>query len=167
MTLSTTVIAAKLLKSGFDQWIACGGSGGLSVEKCKVLAGRKIFLFPDLSNPGAKIKCHELWCIKAEEFNNRISGTNFQVSDLLERNATTEERQQGLDLADYLLRFNYEDFLQRKAQKQAGQMFKNEVAFQAKATSHQAQWKKLARKYPNLNILQGRLRLEILCSSAS
>ncbi len=35
---------------------------------------------------------------------------NVSVSDLLERKATEAERKQGLDLADYLIKFNYKDF---------------------------------------------------------
>ena len=81
---------------------------------------------------------------------------------MLERNATPEERQQGLGLADYLVRFNYEDFLKRQAQEQAGLNLENEVASQDEGLYQQDQWNKLGRKYPNLNILQERLGLKSL-----
>ena len=77
-------------------WLAAGSLEGLNNEKCRVLAGRKVVLFPDL-NGFAK------WTDKANEF-------NFNVSDLLEQNATEIERLQGLDLADYLIRFDYREF---------------------------------------------------------
>jgi hypothetical protein len=159
----TAVIASQYLPQYI--WLASGGATGLTVEKCRVLADRNIILFPDLTKPGAEVNCYELWSQKAEEFNCLIPGSFFQVSDLLENKTTAEDRQQGLDLADYLVRFNFADFLQRQAPEQAGSKLGNEVTLQEEATSQQAQWNKLARKYPNLNILQERLGLEILCYS--
>lgn len=70
-------------------WLACGGKHGLSNEKCKVLRNRSVTLYPDL---GAY---HE-WKIKASEF-------GYSVSNTLEKVATTEQRELGLDLADFLL----------------------------------------------------------------
>ncbi|MEP6466166.1 MAG: DUF6371 domain-containing protein [Parafilimonas sp.] len=81
-------------------WIAAGSKDGLSLEKCKVLAGRNIALFPDLNG-------FQLWSKKANEFSHIA---RFIVSDLLERKATEAEKKQGLDLADYLIRYSYKDF---------------------------------------------------------
>jgi hypothetical protein len=39
-----------------------------------------------------------------------LPGTRFVVSDILEKNATEMERNAALDLADYLIRFNYNQF---------------------------------------------------------
>ncbi len=79
----------------------------LSFEKIKVLQGRRVYLFPDLSKTE---KAFELWSNKAKEFNKRLPGTMFSVSDLLEQNATAAERKKGLDLADYLINFAWETF---------------------------------------------------------
>ncbi len=87
--------------------LACGGLDGLSSEKCKVLQGRKVVLYPDLSTPDAKRNCFEVWSEKAIELSRLFPGTRFNVSDLLESKATNIERQQGLDLGDYLIRFDY------------------------------------------------------------
>lgn len=81
-------------------WLAVGSLTNLNAERCKVLSGRSVVLFPDLNG-------FEKWNTKAKELSHiaRIS-----VSDLLERKATETERTQGLDLADYLTRFYYKDF---------------------------------------------------------
>jgi hypothetical protein len=82
-------------------WLASGSLSNLNTEKCAVLRGRMLTLFPD-------IKGFEKWNSKAQELSHIAT---FNVSDLLERNATQEEREKGLDLADYLIRFNYKEFI--------------------------------------------------------
>lgn len=81
-------------------WIAAGQLNGLNSEKCKVLSGKNVTLFPDLNG-------FEKWSSKAQELSRLAT---FKVSDLLERKATETERSQGLDLADYLIRFDYREF---------------------------------------------------------
>ena len=81
-------------------WLSCGGKDGLKAEKCKALEGKKVFLFPDLN-------CYDNWSIKAKELSKIIHVT---VSDLLERKATEDEKLLGLDIADYLIRFNWREF---------------------------------------------------------
>lgn len=94
----TAIIASAYLPDFV--WLACGSLSNLSDEKCKVLKGRKVILYPDLNG-------FNKWSEKAK----LLSGiTNFEVSDLLEQNATDTEKQQGLDLADYLIRFDYKEF---------------------------------------------------------
>jgi hypothetical protein len=83
-------------------WVAVGSLTNLNAEKCSVLNGRKVVLFPDLNG-------FEKWNTKAKELSHIV---NFTVSDLLERKATIAERQQGLDLADYLIKFNHKLFIQ-------------------------------------------------------
>jgi len=81
-------------------WIAVGSLSNLSMEKCQVLRGRCITLFPDLNGYGK-------WKLKAVEL-SKIAWVN--VSNLLELKASIEEKEKGLDLADYLVRFSYKDF---------------------------------------------------------
>lgn len=89
-------------------WLAVGGLSNLNAEMCNILKGREVTLFPDLSKPkSGELTAFEKWSKKAKDFKYIAK---FAVSDLLERNATEEERKQGLDLADYLIRFNYKEF---------------------------------------------------------
>ena len=76
-------------------WLAAGNKDGLNFHKCKCLASRTVVLYPDLN-------AFEKWSLKAKEFSHIAL---FTVSDLLERKATEAEKKEGLDLADYLIRF--------------------------------------------------------------
>lgn len=87
-----TAIIASVYLPEFT-WLACGSVNNLNKEKTKVLKGRNVVLFPDL-------KCFDLWNNKIPQLSNLAT---FRVSNLLEEQATLKEREQGLDLADYLL----------------------------------------------------------------
>jgi len=82
-------------------WLAVGSLSNLNAEKCNVLKGRSVVLFPDLNG-------FDKWSSKAKEL-SQIA--HFTISDLLERRATEKEQEQGLDLADYLVKFNYMEFI--------------------------------------------------------
>lgn len=102
-------------------WLSAGSKEGLNIDKCKVLKGRKIILFPDLNG-------FEKWSHKAKEFNQLFPRTQFNVSELLERNATETEKKQGLDLADYLIRFDYEDFNKQKIKSEIAHLSAQSIA---------------------------------------
>ena len=91
-------------------WLACGGKEGLNAEKCKILAGRQVILYPDLSKPQPdKPTAFELWRSKAKELSNIA---RFTVNELLERKASETQRMEGCDLADYLINFDYKKFIE-------------------------------------------------------
>lgn len=94
----TAIIASVYLPQFI--WMATGGLSNINAEKFNVLKGRSVTLFPDLNG-------FEKWSNKLKELSHI---TAFTLSDLLERKATEEERKQGLDLADYLLKFDYREF---------------------------------------------------------
>ncbi|GAB2629956.1 hypothetical protein GCM10027035_25460 [Emticicia sediminis] len=96
----TAIIASVYLPDFI--WLAVGSLNSLNAEKSEVLSGRTVYLYPDLNG-------FEKWSNKAKELSHLAK---FVVSDLLERHASDEERKQGLDLADYLIRFNYKDFIE-------------------------------------------------------
>lgn len=98
----TAIIASVYLPQFI--WLACGQLQGLNEAKCQVLKGRNVTLFPDLNG-------FEKWNIKAKELAHI---TSFTVSDLLESRASAIERQQGLDLADYLIRFYWKQFTEKR-----------------------------------------------------
>jgi hypothetical protein len=86
----TAIIASVYLPEFI--WLAVGGLSQLTAERCKSLNGRKVVLYPDLN-------AYEKWKIKGDEF-------GYKTSKVLENKATEEEKKQGLDVADYLLRVN-------------------------------------------------------------
>lgn len=94
--------------------IATGGKHGLNAEKCAILQGRTVLLFPDLSeNKEVKKEptAFELWSEKAKQFAHIA---DFYVCDTLENVATDSERKDGLDYADYLIQIPLSDFLAAK-----------------------------------------------------
>jgi len=85
-------------------WIATGGKYGCKWKNDAsvhtVLSGRNVTLFPDLGAFNA-------W---SEIATSIMSAKAIAISDLLEKNATENEREQGLDLADYLIKFDFKAF---------------------------------------------------------
>ena len=76
-------------------WLATGGIGNLTIEKCQALRGRHVILYPDLN---AFVK----WSEKAKEI-QRVCNCRIKVSTHLEDIATPEAKVDGLDVADYMI----------------------------------------------------------------
>lgn len=76
-------------------WLATGGMDGcFSANTMQVLRGRTIVLFPDLGGMGKwQKKAHLL-----EGICKRIT-----ISNVIENIATNEQREKGLDIADFFL----------------------------------------------------------------
>ena len=94
----TAIIASVYLPQFI--WVAVGSISNLKPERCKVLKGRNVVLFPDL-------KAFDKWSEKAKELSHI---TSFTVSDFLERKAPETDKLKGYDLADYLIKFDYRHF---------------------------------------------------------
>lgn len=77
-------------------WLASGGKSQLSIDKLKILKGRAVIMFPDVDG-------FEYWAGKAKEM--EAIGCKVIVSDLLERNASEEDRADKIDIADWLIRY--------------------------------------------------------------
>ena len=88
-------------------WLAVYNLSSLNLNKCKPLKGRNVYLFPDLSKDS---KAFELWSNKAKEIQNQLQGTYFYVSDLLEQLAPQQDKEQGKDIADYLIKQDWRLF---------------------------------------------------------
>lgn len=84
----TALVATLLMPQYF--WLACGSKHGLNDIKCEVLKNRSVTLFPDLG-------AYDEWKEKAKIY-------NFNISNHIEKYATDDDRKNGLDLADFLLR---------------------------------------------------------------
>jgi len=99
-------------------WLAVYNKSSFSFDKLKVLKGRDIFVFPDLSSNG---QTFNEWQTKAKEYESRLPGTRFIFSDWLEKNANPEQRQNGADIADVLILRDWRDFRKQPIQEQAPQ----------------------------------------------
>ncbi|GHV09834.1 hypothetical protein FACS1894162_1390 [Bacteroidia bacterium] len=95
----TAIIASVYLPQFI--WLACGGSEGLNINKCRCLKGRDVILFPDAG-------MFDKWNIKAEAL--RTICKSISVSNLIETAATEAEHKAGFDMSDYLVRFSPIDF---------------------------------------------------------
>jgi len=87
----------------FDKylWIAAGSLSGINLEKMEVLRKKKIVLYPDLGKNTNNKTPYILWKNKCIEFEKL--GFDISISDLLENNSTEEQREKGLDIADYFM----------------------------------------------------------------
>ena len=100
-------------------WLACGGSEGLNTNKCAVLKGRNVILYPDAGK-------FDKWNNKAKELSKTCSTS---VSSLIEEKATDRERQAGYDIADYLVRFSPSDFRQPQTTDAGKPVHENSTAY--------------------------------------
>lgn len=73
----------------------CGKNGCFNANSLSVLTGRSVVLFPDL---GAT----DYWLSKIGQM--KICRIEVQMFDYLEANASENERREGYDIADYLLK---------------------------------------------------------------
>lgn len=76
-------------------WLATGGKSYLKADKLRRFRNRKIVLFPDADG-------FELW--EREAADARAMKLNVTTSRMIEDAATSEEKKNGFDLADYLIR---------------------------------------------------------------
>jgi hypothetical protein len=83
----TAVIASLFMPKYI--WLAACSKYGLNERKCEVLRNRSVTLFPDLG-------CYAEWGEVARKY-------GFNISDHIEKIATDEQREKGLDLADFLI----------------------------------------------------------------
>jgi hypothetical protein len=88
-------------------WLAVYNLSSLNLGKCMALKSRSVYLFPDLSKDG---KAFDLWSNKSTEIQKQLPGTYFQVSDLLEEHAPLQDKEQGQDIADYLIKQDWRLF---------------------------------------------------------
>jgi hypothetical protein len=115
-------------------WLAVYNKSSFSFEKLKVLQGRFVYVFPDLSKDGNTFK---EWETKAKEYESRLPGTRFIFSDLLEKLAPKRDKSEGNDLADYLIKQDWRLFRKRNIQEQPPQHEPEKVIKVTKVTPEQ------------------------------
>jgi hypothetical protein len=94
-------IICSMVYDGFV-WVATTSLSYLTKDRCKVLAGRKVHLFPDTGIPSQKTgkTCRDLWAERISEFSDLA---NFTLESVLDDVATEEQKANGYDLADWIL----------------------------------------------------------------
>lgn len=75
-------------------WLAVGAKGYLTDAKSLVFSGRKVFLFPDAD-------AYSDW--KEKAVRAQRNGIDARISNLIETHGTDAEKENGFDLADYLI----------------------------------------------------------------
>jgi len=95
----TAIIASAYLPK--FTWLATGGMQNFSAERCKVLEGKTIVLYPDLN-------AVDDWTSRALEI-EKTTKVKFVISDLLQKHASREDIEDGLDLADFLIEHKWQE----------------------------------------------------------
>jgi hypothetical protein len=88
-------------------WLAVYNKSSFTLDKMRALKGRTVFVFPDLSKDGSTFR---EWKEKADAIQRQLPGTRFVFSDLLERYANEQQRENGADLADILIQHNWKEY---------------------------------------------------------
>lgn len=91
-------------------WLATGSRDTFNLSRCKILEGREVILFPDLS-PGGKT--FEAWKSRALEILKDLKGTRFKMYSYFEESASQEHKDRKLDIADFLINFDWKIFRDR------------------------------------------------------
>jgi hypothetical protein len=94
----TALIAAGFMPEYL--WLAAGSLEGLSYQKCRVLKGRNIMLYPDIDG-------FRKWQDKMLELNRRLPEANFNLSHYLQQNVPRNHHTTGMDIADYFIQDLY------------------------------------------------------------
>ena len=115
-------------------WLAVYNKSSFSFDKLKVLQGRFVYVFPDLSKDGNTFK---EWETKAKEYESLLPGTRFIFSYLLEQLAPERDKIEGNDLADYLIKQDWRLFRKRDIQEQPPQPEPEKVTGVTKVTHQQ------------------------------
>lgn len=94
-------------------WLAVYSKSTFTFDKVKALQNRTVLVFPDLSKNGGTFR---EWQKKAHEFQQKMPGTRFILSDILERHATQEQKDNGDDIADILIKLDWREFRSKTSQ---------------------------------------------------
>jgi len=90
-----TALICAIVKPDF-LWLATGGKSNFRAELFQPLKGRIVTLFPDLGS-------FDEWKTKSDQI-KRITGIHFIINRSIEEIATAEEKADGLDIGDFILK---------------------------------------------------------------
>lgn len=87
--------------------LAVYNKSSFTLDRLRVLKGKDVLTFPDLSKDGST---YREWQTKASEYEMQLKGTRFLFSDILEKLAPDQHRSEGFDIADYLIQLDWRHF---------------------------------------------------------
>jgi hypothetical protein len=90
-------------------WVAVGALSYFTKERTKSIKGKEVYVFPDTSTNS---KAFNVWHSKCNEF-------GFTCIDLIEQLASDAEKLEGLDLADYVLMFDWKENIESRLLRNA------------------------------------------------
>jgi hypothetical protein len=127
-------------------WVSCGGLSQLEAGgKHEVLKGHKVIMFPDTDPKG---EAFAKWKAKADEWNRQ--GFDVTVSDILEQEATDEEKTNKIDIADWLINDLKEKYIP------------SPIEYITEQTEQQKALDVMMQENPHLKTLVENLNLEIV-----
>jgi len=88
-------------------WLAVYNKSSFSFDKLKVLKEKEVYVFPDLSKDG---QTYREWENKAHGYEQKLPGTEFTFSNLLEKFGSERLKADGADIADILIKYNWKKF---------------------------------------------------------
>ena len=138
-------------------WLAVYNKGSFSFDKLKVLQGRDVFIFPDLSRDGITFK---EWETKAKQFEKRLPGTRFVFSDLLEQLAPESDKREGNDLADYLIKQDWRLFRQGNVKEQLPQPEPNKSEASEQSEAPKTKIFKHVSQLPKVEVITKDVKIE-------
>ena len=83
-------------------WMSCGAKGEFKLKKLEPVKHRRIIAYPDCEILKNGSTTYQEWKRKAIEF-NRL-GFEVYVSNLLEKEASLQQKKQGIDIADFFMK---------------------------------------------------------------
>ena len=83
-------------------WLSCGAKAEFKLKKLEPIKHRKIIAYPDCEIQKNGKTTYQEWKRKATEF-NRL-GFDIYVSDLLENEASLQQKKEGIDIADFFMK---------------------------------------------------------------
>ena len=132
-------------------WLAVYNKSSFSFDKLKILKGRFVYVFPDLSKDGNTFK---EWETKAKEYESRLHGTRFIFSNLLEQLAPERDKSEGYDIADYLIKQDWRLFRKRNIQEQPPQPEPEKVTKVTKVTPQNKLYFSNAATLPKVEVFK-------------
>jgi len=117
-------------------WLAAYNISCFEKTRLKCLSGRKVYVFPDLSENGHTLK---KWQEKASEASLYVTNAKFAVFDLLQKIAPSADKSKGFDIADYLQTQDYKSIRALKNQKSTRGNTQNNATARGKTTEAETQ----------------------------